>query len=93
MKIKMGEYSLGWNLDNIQDAQVIQDKVSISGYDKFTDNDKKRTLQKITSSVTYSDVMPNTDLQYKLISHNNQAASSNPTYPFPGRGHSEGQYQ
>jgi mRNA-degrading endonuclease RelE of RelBE toxin-antitoxin system len=70
VKIKSGDYSLGWNLDNVQDTQVIQDKVSIPGYDSFSDNDKKRTLQKISSSVTYPNVMPNTDLQYKLVSGN-----------------------
>ncbi|HJV17610.1 MAG TPA: DNRLRE domain-containing protein, partial [Bacillales bacterium] len=66
--IKSGDYLLGWNLDQIQDAQVVQDKISIPGYDNFTEKEKKRTLQKIISSVTYPDVFPNTDLQYKLIS-------------------------
>lgn len=70
VKVKSGNYTLGWNLDKIQDSQVIKDKVSIPGYDSFTDNEKKRTLQKLTSSVTYPEVMPNTDLQYKLVSGN-----------------------
>jgi RHS repeat-associated protein len=68
VQIKVGNYFLGWNLDHIQDVQVIQDNISIPGYNRFTENEKKRTLQKTISSVTYPDVLPNTDLQYKLIS-------------------------
>ncbi|WHY01333.1 DNRLRE domain-containing protein [Neobacillus sp. DY30] len=68
VRIKSGNYILGWNLDNIQDAQVVQDKVNIPGYDRFTNDEKKRTLEKIGSSVTYPEVMQNTDLQYILTS-------------------------
>ncbi|OIK14253.1 hypothetical protein BIV60_12155 [Bacillus sp. MUM 116] len=68
VKIKNGSYVLGWTLDQSQDSQVIKDKVSIPGYDGFSENEKKRTIKKVVSSVTYPEILANTDLQYKLVS-------------------------
>ncbi|MFF2878151.1 DNRLRE domain-containing protein [Gottfriedia sp. NPDC057991] len=68
VKIKSGNFVLAWNLENIQDTQVVKDKQDLSQYNSLTENEKTRTLKKLETSVTYPNVFTKTDLQYKLIS-------------------------
>ncbi|NHM33615.1 hypothetical protein [Neobacillus terrae] len=41
VKMKSGNYTLGWNLDDTQDSEAMKDRVSIPGYDSLTDNEKR----------------------------------------------------
>ncbi len=64
VRITKDKYEISWNMENITQSKSQVVPVNTSLINSKSENEKKRTLSKLSSTVNFLNILPNTDLQY-----------------------------
>jgi RHS repeat-associated protein len=70
VNIKKDKYELSWNI--VRNTNDVQTRVKEKDFDSFnslTENEKKKSLPNISSTVEFENIFENTDLQYQVDSN------------------------
>jgi hypothetical protein len=67
VRIQKGIYEISWNMDNLEQSLSNVKPFDSSQYDALSNNDKKRILTKLSSTVNFENIYKGIDLQYNVM--------------------------
>lgn len=69
VRLQKEKYELSWNLEGADKVTANKKELNLSRFNLLSENDKKRSVIKNKSEVSFNSVFPNTDIEY-IISGN-----------------------